>query len=404
MAGTYEQVFLALAMRNKMLTHEAAQDCLAEFRRHSDGSVEEILRSRGLLSDAQILQLQAGARKVMLGTPTMKILRPVAPADPIPGYRISGKIGSGGTSTVFLAEDVEKGGRSVALKILHPSLAKDAKAVDRFCRESRLLVEFDHPNLVKGFAEGRAGPLAWLAMEYLDGESAQAVLDREKRTGEARALEIILDSAKALEYLQSKGIVHRDIKPGNILLLTGGGIKVCDLGFAQPISESGGEGEEETTSGTAQYMSPEQARGLRDIDIRADIYSLGATLYHLVMGELPFGGVDSLDVMAKQVMEALNSSEIKNRRISRHMHYFIERMMSKDKTLRYSNPRELIDDIHEQIEGFKSLEFDADRARQDSSILRRMKPGEATGEEVPKPTTRRFRKIDEITKRFRRDR
>ncbi len=113
-----------------------------------------------------------------------------------------------------------------------------------------------------------------------------------------------------------------------------------------------------------------------------------------------------MDVMAKQVMEALNSSEIKNRRISKHMHYFIERMMSKEKALRYSSPKELIEDIEAQIEGFKSLEYDEKKGREDSSILRQMKKKEE--EEVPprkgKPiTTRRFRRTDRITRRFRRD-
>ncbi len=292
----------------------------------------------------------------------------------------------------------------MALKIMHPSLVKDAVARERFLRESRLLVEFDHPNLVKGISFGANGPFHWLAMEFLDGESIQDTLDRENQLSEARALEVILEASQALEYLQSQDILHRDIKPGNIVALKDGSIKVCDLGFAQSIGDDATE--EETTSGTAQYMSPEQARGRGDIDIRADIYSLGATLYHMVMGELPFEGGDSMDVMAKQVMEALNSSEIKNRRISKHMHYFIERMMSKEKTLRYSSPRELIDDIREQIEGFKSLQFDEKKGRKESTILKQM--GRKEGGETPSGkgtpiTTRRFRRPGRITRRFRRD-
>ncbi len=407
MTGNYEQVFLALALRNKLLTHDKAQSCLSEFRAQPEApdrpSIEEIVRFHHLLGDVQIAQLQAAAKKVLSSqdAPTPN------PAEPIPGYRITGKIAVGGTATVFMAQDRKNGDRPIALKILHPTLAKDEKAFERFMRESRLLVEFDHPNLVKGFEFGTSGPLAWVAMEFLEGESAQAILDREKQTPESRALEIILEAAKALEYMQSKGVVHRDIKPGNIMILKEGSIKVCDLGFAQTIAAPGGESiPEETTSGTAQYMSPEQARGQVDLDVRADIYSLGATLYHLVMGELPFSGGDSLEVMAKQVLEALNAGEIKNRRISRHMHYFIERMMSKEKALRYATPRELIDDITEQIEGFKSLEFNAEEARQDSAILKHMSSEEGGNDEAKKTgpvTTRRFRKIDEITRRFRKN-
>ncbi len=277
------------------------------------------------------------------------------PSCPIPGIRILGKLGVGGTATVFLAEDV-RNRRKAALKIIHPTLAKDPKQLGRFQREAQLLVEFDHPSIVKGYASGMMGPLAYFLMEHLEGETAEEALEREKRFSESRALEVIQETAKAIDYLQSKGILHRDIKPGNIMILRDGRMKVMDLGFAQDMA-AGAEGEEETTSGTASYMSPEQARGRRDLDVRADIYSLGATLYHMVMGELPFSGDDSLEVMARHVMDDLNSGGMKNRSVSTHMHYFIERMMSKEKELRYASPAELIRDITERIEGFQSLEY-----------------------------------------------
>jgi serine/threonine-protein kinase len=304
---------------------------------------------------------------------------------------------------------------------MHPSLAKDEKAVRRFQREATLLVSFDHPNLVKGYSQGSMGPLPYLVMECLDGESAQETLDREKRFPEARSLEIIQETAKAIDYMQSKRIIHRDIKPGNIYLLKGGHVKVIDLGFAQEMGAAA-SGEEETTSGTVQYMSPEQARGQLDLDVRADIYSLGATLYHMVMGETPFSGTDSVEVMAKQVMEALSSAGMKNKRISKHMHYFIERMMSKDKDLRYSTPRELVDDVNEQIDGFRSLEYRPDEeTSQDSNVMRLMnRPADGARNEArpgtrrlgpasttrriqppgPPPSTRRIATLDDLKKRL----
>jgi serine/threonine protein kinase len=432
----FETTFLAIASKNNFLTHEEAAEILAEFNAQAPGGarrgIQEICADRGVLTAQQILTLAGAAQRIVAPPPapaapappasstTRRIpaaapppaapARPANPNEPIPGIRIVGKLGVGGTATVFLAEDT-KHRRKAALKIMHPSLAKDEKAVRRFQRESALLVSFDHPNIVKGYAQGMMGPLSWLLMEFLEGESAQEALDREGRFTEARSLEIVEEAAKGVDYMQSRGIIHRDIKPGNIFLLKDGRVKVIDLGFAQEIGAEAGA-DEETTSGTVQYMSPEQARGQRDLDVRADIYSLGATLYHMVMGQTPFSGSDSLEVMAKQVMESLNSGGMKNQRVSRHMHYFIERMMSKDKELRYSTPRELAEDITEQIEGFRSLEYKADESANKTSIQKAMNPGKEPPAGIPPrttrripvqppPTTRKFSRLDEFKRRKR---
>jgi serine/threonine protein kinase len=428
----FEMTFMAIASKNGFLTHEEAAEVLAEFNNQAEGqarrTIEEILLARGVLTAEQVRVIATGAKKILgiqtgatpavpaaapapagsaprSGTQRIPVSPPPAgggkpnPNEPIPGIRITGKLGVGGTATVFLADDL-KSGRKVALKIMHPSLAKDEKAVRRFQREASLLVSFAHPNLVKGYAQGTMGPLPYLVMECLDGESAQDGLDREKNFPEARSLEIIQEAAKAIDYMQSKKIIHRDIKPGNIYLLKDGSVKVIDLGFAQEMGVTV-SGEEETTSGTVQYMSPEQARGQLDLDVRADIYSLGATLYHMVMGETPFSGTDSVEVMAKQVMEALSSSGMKNKRISKHMHYFIERMMSKDKDLRYSTPRELVDDINEQIDGFRSLEYRPEENEgQESTVMRVMNNRPSDTGKIERPGTRRIQPAPPTTRRI----
>jgi len=427
--SNFEMTFIAIASKNSFLTHEEGAEVLTEFNNQPTDrprqTIEEIVLAHGILTAEQVRVISTGAKKVLgiqtatipalpatpaapasqpprTGTSRIATQPPPAagkpnPAEPIPGIKISGKLGVGGTATVFLAEDT-RNNRKVALKIMHPSLAKDEKAVRRFQREATLLVEFNHPNLVKGYSQGTMGPLPYLVMECLDGESAQETLDREKSFAEARSLEIIQEAAKAIDYMQSRKIIHRDIKPGNIYLLRDGKVKVIDLGFAQEMGTSAGE--EETTSGTVQYMSPEQARGSSDLDVRADIYSLGATLYHMVKGETPFSGTDSVEVMAKQVMEALSSSGMKNKRISKHMHYFIERMMSKDKDLRYSTPRELVDDINEQIDGFRSLEYRPDeKEAQESTVMKLMHRPSDTGR-IERPGTRRMQPTPPTTRRI----
>jgi len=280
---------------------------------------------------------------------------------PIKGYTIQKVLGKGGVARVFLAEK-KADGTPVALKIMHPLQNLNDLFVERFVNEARLLKQFDSEFIVQGLDYGESNHLYYLAMEVLEGESVQDRLDRQKILDEDTALYIIVQVAKALEYCQGQGILHRDIKPDNIMITRQGEVKLCDLGFAKPIE--GSAGEEDTTCGTPQYISPEQARGFSDVDIRADIYSLGATLYHMAVGDVPFGEDDSMEVMAKQILEDLST---KNRNISMHMQYFLEKMMAKEREIRYQSARELIEDIESQIKGKKTLVFDPERAGEDYS-------------------------------------
>ena len=370
------------AVTAKVVSKDDALACLKELKAiHAQGikkKIGELFVEKKMLRPIQVVCLMMG--EPVPGSPGGPPLPPpgmttmptkgaagqkspsapaVNPAEPVPGYLITGKIGQGGMASVFRATQKETG-VPVALKILYPHHAKNPLFLKRFKKEARLLVEFDHPNVVKGVDHGTANGLSFAAMELLEGDSIQNLLDRDGPLSDEKALGIILKVAEALEYIQGKGILHRDIKPDNIMITKTGEIKLCDLGFAKTIGAA--EESEGTTCGTAQYMSPEQAQGQRDMDIRSDIYALGATLYHMAMGSVPFKGGDSLEIMAKQVMEDLSSTEAKNKHISHHMHYFIERMMAKEKDLRYTTPRELIEDIEAQMEGIRTLEFNPDEA------------------------------------------
>ncbi|MBI3272222.1 MAG: serine/threonine protein kinase [Planctomycetes bacterium] len=290
-----------------------------------------------------------------------------SPTEPIPGYKVVGNIGKGGMAAVFRAERV-KTRQICALKILFPHRVKVPLFLNRFLREAKLLTEFNHENIVRGIDFGTANGLYYLAMELIEGRSVQSLIDERGALDEETALSILLQIARALEYSEDKGILHRDIKPDNILITPQGVVKLCDLGFAKPIGTPEEEAGE-STCGTPQYMSPEQAQGARDLDIRSDIYSLGATLFHMITGDVPFKGTDNMEIMAKQVLEELKSSEVKNRKISRHVHYFIEKMMAKEKDLRYETARQVIEEIEAQVEGFKSLQYNPPPERESTRII-----------------------------------
>ncbi|MHC4597598.1 MAG: serine/threonine protein kinase [Planctomycetota bacterium] len=356
MATEREMKLLVEAMKAGLLMPDKIQEGLNIQKELSDqGKNVPILN---ILVKKEFLSRDAA--KCMVLEHKLEGAETQATFQPIAGYKIGKLLGKGGVARVFWAERT-KGGDEVALKIQHPLQNLNKTFVERFVNEARLLKQFESEYVVKGLDYGHNGGFYFLAMELLEGESVQDMLDREGTFGEDKALFIIVQIAKALEYCQNQGILHRDIKPDNIMVTKSGNIKLCDLGFAKPIE--GTEGEEDLTCGTPQYISPEQARGFSDVDIRADIYSLGATLFHMAVGEVPFAGDDSMEVMAKQILEDLSTS--KHRNISMHMQYFIEKMMAKERDIRYQSARELIEDIETQIKGKKTLIFDPDRKDSD---------------------------------------
>lgn len=276
----------------------------------------------------------------------------------MPGFVLKSKIGEGGTSNVYRYFEV-KAKKSRAVKILKPDQAAIDHVRQAFVREAKLLMQLKHQNIVRGFRVGTVKGSYVFMMEHIQGDDLQDLLRKGMAFNEDAALYIVLQAAKALEYMKGEGILHRDIKPGNIMLKRDNTVKLIDLGFATGVGGQGGVSD--STLGTVQYISPEQARGQNDLDVRSDIYSLGATLYQLVVGELPFSGSDEQEILAKQILDSLSSSALKNRnRISPHMHYFIEKMMAKDREIRYQNPLELIQDIEDKIRGKKTLTFRPD--------------------------------------------
>ncbi|MGC6486964.1 MAG: serine/threonine-protein kinase [Planctomycetota bacterium] len=256
-------------------------------------------------------------------------------------YELGELIGEGGVGRVFAATD-RTDGAAVALKVLKPELAGDAVQTERFVREARLLMELDHANVVRGLRVAKEGETIFFAMERLPGRCLQDALLDEERLDEEAALRVVVDVARALSALHARGLVHRDVKPGNVIWSEERGAVLIDLGFAlQGDAAPSGE----TTAGTVHYIAPEQARGEGRLDVRADIYALGATLYHLTTGSLPFEGETSAEVLAKQVLESLSGDRIRALSLSPQLRYFLEKMMAKDVEMRFQSPQQLVEEV-----------------------------------------------------------
>jgi serine/threonine protein kinase len=258
-------------------------------------------------------------------------------------YDVRELLGEGGVGRVFAAVD-RTDQKIVALKVLRAELAQDPAQTERFVREARLLMELQHEHLVKGLRVAKEGDTIFFAMEKLPGRVLQDVLAEEQRLDEESALQIVVEVAGALGALHARGYVHRDVKPGNVMWSEERGAVLIDLGFAVATGAADGGaagGDTSTTAGTVHYIAPEQARGSKSLDVRADVYALGATLYHLVTGSLPFEGRTSEEVLAKQVLESLSGERIRALGLSPQLHWFLEKMMAKDPELRFQDAAHL---------------------------------------------------------------
>ncbi len=260
-------------------------------------------------------------------------------------YELLAKLGKGGMGSVFKAKD-KRNGKIVALKVLPKKQAKDPEYLERFVREAETTLELDHPNVVKGIELGEAEGYHYLAMEYIEGEDAYHLLLRSRRVSEAWAIDIGMQIAKALEHAEEHGLVHRGIRPDNVIIDPSGVATLADLGLVRRVgNEAGRLTQIGMAIGTPHYVSPEQARGISDVDIRSDIYSMGATLYHLVTGETPFKGKSGPEIMRKHLNEQLVSPQDINPDLSDEMAHVIEKMVAKDPRDRYQSPGDLIRDL-----------------------------------------------------------
>ena len=214
-------------------------------------------------------------------------------------YRIDRELGEGGMATVYLADDLRHE-RKVAVKVLKPELAAVVGA-DRFLAEIKTTANLQHPHILPLFDSGEADSFLFYVMPYVEGESIRELITKEKQLGVKDALSITRKVSDALDYAHEHGVVHRDIKPGNVLLSERGEPLVADFGIALAVAQAGGGRITETglSLGTPHYMSPEQATGDRDVDARSDVYALGCVLYEMLSGRPPFSASTAQGVLVQ---------------------------------------------------------------------------------------------------------
>ncbi|MBM4032675.1 MAG: hypothetical protein FJ291_12930 [Planctomycetes bacterium] len=338
MPSPRDEEFIRFAAASGHITEEqaqAARDALREIEElGGNAAAPDLLLKRGLLTERQVAMVHQAVASSKAAT---KVPRELG------SFELLEKIGQGGMGSVFKARQKELN-RVVALKVLSPRLARSKEFVERFLREARSAGRLSHPNIVAAIDVGESQGFYYFAMEYVDGETVAKLVARQGPLPEERALQIAADVARALDHAHQKGLIHRDIKPDNIMVMPDGRVRVTDFGLAKAIGTGSPEGtDEERFLGTPAYVAPEQIRSEPDIDCRADIFSLGVTLFQMLTGELPFKGANPMAIAAAVVSEPLPAIRKLRPDVSISAARVVEKMTAKDPAQRYATPGEAAD-------------------------------------------------------------
>ena len=262
-------------------------------------------------------------------------------------YELGEILGFGGMSEVHLARD-QRLHRDVAIKVLRADLARDPSFYLRFRREAQNAAALNHPAIVAVYDTGEAetpnGPLPYIVMEYVEGVTLRDIVHTEGPMPSKRAIEVIADACQALNFSHQHGIIHRDVKPANIMISKTGAVKVMDFGIARALSDANSVTQTAAVIGTAQYLSPEQARGEK-VDARSDVYSLGCVLYEILTGEPPFVGDSPVAVAYQHVREDPVPPSRRHSDISPEMDAVVLKALAKNPDNRYQTAAEMRADL-----------------------------------------------------------
>src|SRR5689334_2608176 len=269
-------------------------------------------------------------------------------------YEIGGVLGRGGMAEVHRGRDLRLG-REVAVKVLRSDLARDPSFQVRFRREAQAAASLNHPAIVAVYDTGEdrttTGATPYIVMEYVEGETLRDVIRREGHLSPERAMSLAADICGALDFSHRNGIVHRDVKPGNVMITPQGTVKVMDFGIARAVSDSAATmTSTAAVIGTAQYLSPEQARG-DSVDARSDVYSMGCLLYELVTGAPPFMGDSPVAVAYQHVREDPRLPSSINPEVPPELDAILLKAMSKNPANRYQSAADMRNDLLRAVAG-----------------------------------------------------
>ncbi len=354
-----DTIFGRTVVEMSLATDEEVRQCL-QLQEHlatEEGRkkpLEQILVENGFITKGQGERIRSTVEET------------ARTARQIPGFKILAKIGSGAMAVVYKAQQ-ESLDRTVAIKVLPSKMSHNREFVERFYSEGKAAAQLNHPNIVQAIDVGEAGGFHYFVMEFVDGHTIYDELHAGKVFSEREALEIIIHIARALAHSHERGFIHRDVKPKNIMLTKDRVAKLADMGLARQVEDiQAAVGEAGRAYGTPYYISPEQIRGEVDIDFRADIYSLGATFYHMVTGRVPFEGPTPSAVMHRHLRDALTPADHINTKLSAGVGEVIEVMMKKRKQDRYASTTDLLADLDAIAEGRPPMQA---RKRIDAGLL-----------------------------------
>ena len=361
----YDTIFGRMVVDQGLCTDEELRHSLEELesrRKDTPVVLKDLMVELGYITNTQAERLKTAVKETK------------AAVHQIPGYRILGKLGAGAMAVVYKGEQLSLN-RTVAIKVLPKRFSENPEYVERFYKEGQAAAKLNHNNIVQAFDVGEAGGYHYFVMEYVEGKTLHDDLAAGKVFEEQEALDIIIQVAHALSHAHARSLIHRDVKPKNIMIDAAGIVKLADMGLARATTDvAAAQMEAGKAYGTPYYIAPEQIRGKMDIDGRADIYGLGATFYHLVTGRVPYMADDPEEVMRKHLREQLIPPDHINTALSAGVSEVIEIMMAKRREDRYNDADELLEDLEALRDGLPPLRA---HKRFDVSELEELEEGAA---------------------------